>query len=69
MKSADAPSKFTLVVSLTTFLTTYVTVTDNGVAKRRVLTNLPERHGSPNSGVLLEMENNKWSCFYLIPGT
>lgn len=49
-------------------LITFVNVTDIAVAKRRVRTNLTLRHSSsPDSGSLLQMENTKWSCFYLIP--
>lgn len=61
MESADPPSKCTLSMSAFSSL---VTVTDNGVAKRRVLTNLHLRHGgSPDCSSPLRMENSKWSCF------
>lgn len=52
------------VSSLFPCLCFLVTVTDNGVAKRRVLTNLHLRHGgSPDCSSPLRMENSKWSCF------
>lgn len=60
MQSAEPPSKFTVFKFFhdSTVVTTYVTLTDNGEAKRTVLINVFK--DATLVGVLPAMENNLW---------